>query len=372
MSRREAWSRRRVLASGTALALSACAPADERRRPIRYVDGLLSYLPDDADSLSKSRINAFICDVADTVNVVDANGHPVYLRTFERCNESIEEAKAHIRDKLPNAYVALRGSDILEREGAGVFLQFQSCEPIGDDLSRISYFHGKELRLLQITHHNNNLFGGGSLEREPIGLTPLGIEGVAEMNRVGIVPDVAHASEKTALDVARHTKTPFVLSHGGCYSIVPNVRCATDAMIRAIADRGGVMGIFMMSFWLTTDDVPKPEHFLAHIRHVVKIGGIDAVGVANDLPVGGEPELLALGNNNAEGVKNYLPWWNAQKERGIRGFENPPKHVVIPEFNNIQRMERIQSLLEGGGFKPSEVEKIMGGNWIRVLTDVLG
>ena len=95
------------------------------------------------------------------------------------------------------------------------------------------------------------------------------------MNRLRMLADVSHASEPTALDVAKHTRQPFILSHGACRAIVDHPRCASDAVIRAIADRGGVMGIFMMSFWLTTADVPTVEHYLAQIRHVIKVGGID-------------------------------------------------------------------------------------------------
>ncbi len=134
-----------------------------------------------------------------------------------------------LKSTLTNAYVATRGSEIGRRTGTGIFLQFQSCEPIGTDLSRLEYFHRKRLRALQITHHQNNLFGGGSIELVPSGLTPLGIEGIAEMNRLGILADVSHASEPTALDVAKYTRKPFLLSHGACRAIVDHPRCASDA-----------------------------------------------------------------------------------------------------------------------------------------------
>jgi membrane dipeptidase len=192
------------------------------------------------------------------------------------------------------------------------------------------------------------------------------------MGRLRIVADISHASEQTALDVARHTRRPFLLSHGACRAIVDHPRCASDDVIRSIADRGGVMGIFMMSFWLTTADVPSIDHYLAHIRHVIKVGGIDTVGIANDFTIAGEPELLALGNNNSAGVKGYYGWWRPLQTLGMPGFAQLPKHVVIPELNNIDRMARICAALQRSGFSDNHVEKIMGGNWIRVLTDVLG
>lgn len=366
------WTRRQALVAGASAFLAACASHVAARRRTLYVDGLLSALPDTPGEITQSKLDAFLCDVAEVEEVKDADGTIRYLRTFEACDKSLAAAVARIQGTLANAYVATRGSEVGRRTGTGIFLQFQSSEPIGKDLSRLAYFHGKKLRALQITHHQNNLFGGGSIELVPSGLTPLGIEGIAEMNRLGILADVAHASEPTALDVAKFTRMPFLLSHGACRAIVDHPRCASDAVIRALADRGGVMGIFMMSFWLTTDDVPTVEHYLAQIRHVIKVGGIDSVGVADDFAIGGNPDLKALHNDNAEGVKSYYDWWKPLKARGIPGFAELPKHVVIPELNNIERMQRIREALDRGGFGDLAIEKIMGGNWIRVLTSVLG
>jgi membrane dipeptidase len=368
------WTRRDALAAAAGIALSACAgrPAQTRSQRLRFVDGLLSSLPETSAQISQSALDAFICDVADVEEVRGEDGTVRYVRNFAACDRSLKAARAHIHDHLAGSYVAERGSDITHRPGTGIFLQFQSCEPIGDDLSRIAYFRGNGLRVLQITHHHDNLFGGGSIELSPRGLTPLGIEGIAEMGRLRIVADVSHASELTALDVARHSRRPFILSHGACRAIVDHPRCAPDDVIRAIADRGGVMGIFMMSFWLTTADVPTLEHYLAQIRHVIKVGGIDTVAVANDFTIAGEMSLRALGNDNAEGVKGYYDWWRPLQARGMPGFAQLPKHVVIPELNTIDRMALICAALERSGFSDGQVEKIMGGNWIRVLTDVLG
>jgi membrane dipeptidase len=360
------------LAAAAGFALTACAGrAAQPQRP-RFVDGLLSSLPETSAQISRSGLDAFICDVADVEEVRGQDGTVRYVRDFAVCDRALSAARAHIRDRLSGAYVAVRGSDVTRRAGTGIFLQFQSCEPIGADLSRIGYFHANGLRVLQITHHHDNLFGGGSIELSPTGLSPLGIEGVAEMGRLRIVADISHASEQTALDVARHTRRPFILSLGACRAIIDHPRCVSDAVIRAIADRGGVMGIFMMSFWLTTAEVPTIGHYLAQIRHVIDVGGIETVGIANDFAIAGEPDLLALGNDNAEGVKGYHGWWRPLQALGMPGFAQLPKHVVIPELNTIDRMALICTGLERGGFSAGQIEKIMGGNWIRVLTDVLG
>ena len=354
-----------AMVDGGAATAAAAAP-----RMQGYVDGL-SFLPEDLDDVADSGLGAMICDVSEVEEVKDAQGVPRYLRTYKANRAALEAAVKRIATRS-DLHVALRGADLGTRPGScAVVLQLQSCEPIEKDLGRLAQFHAMGLRVLQFTHHNNNLFAGGALETAPSGLTPLGIEGLAEMNRIGLLPDASHGSEKTILEAARRSTTPIVLSHGACRAIVDHPRCFTDDAIRAVAAKGGAIGIFMMSFWLTRDPVPATEHLIAQLRHVIKVGGIGAVGIANDFPARGQLNLLKLGNNNRTGVAEYLDWWKAMRGIGIPGFGWTPEHVVIPELNNIYRLRLIEQALERARFRSGDIERIMGGNWRRVLTDVL-
>jgi len=105
---------------------------------------------------------------------------------------------------------------------------------------------------------------------------------------------------------------------------------------------------------------------------VIKVGGADAVGIANDFPLSGEESLIAAKNNNAEAVKNYFPWWDSVAKMEVLGFDKRPAHVAIPELNNIRRMYTIHEALRKSGFNSRDIEKIMGGNWIRVLAEPVG
>ena len=365
-------TRRSLLAAGLAATVwpNFGHAKDRSVQSSPWIDGL-SFLPDDLADVTASGLNAMICDVSEVEEVKDAQGHPRYLRTFAANDRALDKALARIAGSS-QVSLALKGSDIGKRPGCAAFLQFQSCETIGDDLTRIAYFHGKGLRVLQLTHHNDNLFAGGAIEPVQSGLTPFGRDGIGEMNRVGILPDVAHGSAQTIVEAARLSRTPIVYSHGACRAIVDNPRCIGDDGIRAIAEGGGLVGIFMMSFWLTRDPVPKIDHFIAQIRHAANVGGIGAVAIANDFPMAGQENLLRLKNDNQEGVKEYLGWWRAMHARGVPGFESTPEHVVIPELNSIKRMARIHQALAAAGFKSADLDKIMGANWSRVLNDVLG
>ncbi|MEM8917987.1 MAG: membrane dipeptidase [Pseudomonadota bacterium] len=368
-------TRRKFVAGSAATVLASCAPRSPlsnspSARSAPVIDGL-SFLPQNLSEIRQAGLTAMICDVSKVVTVRDPDGTPRYQRNFDINDEALDRAVNRIAAS-DEVFVANRGSDIGSRPGCAAFLQFQSCEPIGEDLRRIAYFRGKGLRVLQLTHHNNNLFAGGTIEPEHSGLTELGRAGLAEMNRVGLLPDVSHASDPSILETARASTSPIIYSHGACRAIVDHPRCITDEGIRAITSRGGVVGIFMMSFWLTKEPIPDISHLIAHIRHVINIGGIDAVAIANDFPMSGQPFLRSLNNDNRKGVRQYLRWWSAMRKLGIPGYEEDPEHVVIPELNNLARMATIRKALVDDGFGESEIAKIMGENWQRVLTDVLG
>lgn len=368
-------NRREFLESVTATAATALMtgsrPNQQPRIP--YVDGL-SFLSENPSDVRESALTAFILDTSAGEVIEDAAGRPRFIRSFAASAKAIVATRHRLGDN-PYAFVATRGSDIAEGRRRGqtaVFLQFQGCEPLEGDLDRLDVFYELGLRVLQITHHHDNPFGGGAMEKTPSGLTELGVQAIERMNAMGVIPDVSHASDPCALDVTRTSNGPVILSHGGARALVPNARCAPDEVIRAIAETGGVMGIFMMSFWLTTDPEPTVEHLIRQIRHLINVGGTESVGIANDFPLTGEAHLASLNNNNAEGVTAYYPWWDSMTERGVLGFEEHPRHVVIPELNNIHRMERIHRALETARFDASVIGRIMGGNWIRVLTETLG
>ena len=132
------------------------------------------------------------------------------------------------------------------------------------------------------------------------------------------------------------------------------------------------MGVFMMSCWLTNDRVPTVESYLAQIKHIVNVGGIDAVGIANDYHIGGNPAAQSMSNDNAQAVMTIMAWWNSVAKEQVLGFDTLPKHVVIPELNNARRAFLIHDALVKAGYPSADVEKIMGGNWIRVLKESMG
>lgn len=341
--------------------------AEERKGHPLYFDGMTFFGGTD-EPFRNSGLSGLVWDVSAGEMVGDK-----FIRRLVPSLKATAAAVKFLRTNDLGMFLATKGSQILEARRTGrtaVFLQFQSAESLSEDVETMDAFYELGLRVLQYTHHYDNAYSGGVLVKEWKGLTELGRKALERMNALGIVPDISHGNEVMGLEVCRLTKKPVIVSHSGCRALVNNARCVPDSVIRAVADTGGVVGIFSMSFWLTDEPVPTVDSYLRQLEHVIAIGGIDAVGVSNDYDVAGDAAAAKLGNNNAEAVKGYFPWW--KQHQGILGFDKLPAHCVIPELNNIRRFYTIQAALERKGYKSSEIDKIMGGNWARLYTESLG
>jgi len=343
--------------------------AEERAGHPLYFDGMTFFRPNGED-LKNSGLTGLIWDVS-SGEMVEGK----YVRRLNPCLKSITAAHKLLRQNDLGLFLATRGSQIKESRDSGRFailLQFQSLEPMAEDLGMMDVFYELGLRIMQFTHHYGNPFAGGCLVQEGgwTGLTELGVEAIAKMNELGIIPDLSHGNENLVLDVCRRSTRPVIISHTGCRALVNNARCVPDSGIRAVAETGGVVGIFSMSFWLTEDPVPTVESYVRQLEHVIGVGGVDAVGISNDFDIAGDLSAALLKNNNEEVVKAYYPWW--KQHAGVLGFDALPRHAVIPELNHIRRFYSIQGALEKKGYSSTQIEKIMGGNWIRVLTESLG
>lgn len=346
--------------------------AEERRAHLLYFDGLILSANNSGnkDDFWKSGLSGFIWDVS-AVEELDGK----FVRPFLPCLKSIARANKFLRENDTGLFLATKGSEIQEARQNGktaVFLQFQSCEPFSDDLNLMDVFYEMGLRICQVTHHSTNPFGGGSLEKQWTGLTQIGFKAIEKMNELNIIPDLSHGNEILCRDILKTSKKPVVISHACCRALVNNARCVTDPVIKGVADSGGIVALFPLSFWITKDPVPTVDHYIGHFEHVIKVGGIDAVGLSNDDTIAGNVDAAKLNNNNAEAVKLDLDWWKKQQAAGILGFEELPQHCVIPELNNVRRFFTIQAALEKKGYPSSQIEKIMGQNWLRVLTQCLG
>ena len=371
------------LGAATLLSPLSSFPAWAAKPRRLYIDGL-SFLPTDINDVKASKLDAFIADISAIETIEQADGTKNYKRTYEACINSITQAANSVKAN-PDVYLqGLTGTDISKaktQQQTAVFFQIQGADCVENDglsneWQQLDNLHQQGLRVLQLTHHYGNRYAGGALDNNGLNslntpLTTAGRELITELNRKNILIDVSHSSAQTALDAIKASQSPVVQSHGAARAIVNNARCSPDEVIRAIADNGGVFGVFMMSFWLTNKPIPTIEDYIKQLAYIAKVGGFDCVAIANDFPLRGQENLLALDNNNSEGIKEYLQWWHTLEDKNVLGFDVEPKHVVIPELNSIDRMSRIDDALKKARFKSTDRDRFMGENWQRVLKQVL-
>ena len=170
-----------------------------------------------------------------------------------------------------------------------VFLGLENGSPIGKSLDILRDFYAKGIRYMTLCHSTNNEIcdSCATAEKRWHGLSPFGKEVVAEMNRLGMLVDVSHISDEAFYDVLECSTRPVVATHSCCRALANHPRNMTDDMIRALAAKGGVIQINFYPYFLIDgyeEGQPAPSYKVVadHIDHVVKLVGIDHVGIGSD------------------------------------------------------------------------------------------
>lgn len=277
-----------------------------------------------------------------------------------RALEMIDTIRTDIVERYPNDFVLAQSADDIEaaqkRGRIAALIGIEGGHAIEDSVRLLRDFYALGVRYMTLTHTNTNNWADSSGDMDKLGikhhngLTRLGKEVVAEMNRLGMIVDVSHVSDKTFWDALETSRAPIFASHSSCRAICNVARNMTDEMIVAMAKKGGVIQINFNSGFLSQASAnvassaeakgqPEPEQILpavlsdavAHIKHVVKIAGVGAVGIGSDF----------------DGVKSV-----------------PTGLDDVSKFPNLTR-----ALLEGGCSSP-DIRNIYGGNTLRVMRAV--
>ena len=247
----------------------------------------------------------------------------------------------------------------------GLIYGFQDSAVIGEDLTRVRMFHDLGVRIIQLTYNLRNLAGDGCLEPGNAGLSRLGRELVGELNARRIVVDLSHCGQRTTADGIAASARPVAITHSGCAALADRPRNKRDAELRAMADKGGVVGIYLMPF-LTMGAQPMADDVVRHIEHAVKVCGEDHVGIGSDLSITPHEVTDAY-------RKTHRAFVEMRQRRGIAApGEDPEVFMFVPDLNTPRRMEQIADRLLARGHPEARVEKIVGGNWMRLLGEVWG
>jgi len=245
----------------------------------------------------------------------------------------------------------------------GLILGFQDTTSLGTDVKRLDLFDDLGVKIIQLTYNMRNAVGDGCLHPENQGLTDFGREVVAGMDDRGMLVDLSHCGQQTTADGIAASRNPVSITHSGCSAVFEHPRSKPDELLRALAERGGVVGIYLMPF-LNAEGPPQAEHLYAHIEHALDVCGEDHVGIGSDASI--TPTVAD---------EAYMTGLMAfADERARLGIGAPREHEVlfVEGLNHASRMGLIADGLLARGHSVARVEKVVGENWARLFGEVWG
>jgi len=253
------------------------------------------------------------------------------------------------------------------KEGKVAFIPSMECAtPIENEVNRIDVLYGLGIRMMGLTFNESNMLGSGVREDHDGGLTYFGYRAVERMNKIGMAIDLSHTGEKTSLDTIKASKKPLFISHSGARGIWNSKRLKSDEVIKACAERGGLVGV------LAAPNVPfsrKHPQFdidtvMDHFEYFINLVGIDHICLGLDLFYGDHVafhkaystgNILNVGQVNFDMITKELP----PRVDYIKAMEN-----ITEGYNNSVRW------FVKHGYSDDEIGKLVGGNAVRVLKEI--
>jgi membrane dipeptidase len=240
--------------------------------------------------------------------------------------------------------------------GNGVPLA-QQWISVEHELGYIRLFHQLGIRMMHVTYNRRNMLGDGCAEAANGGLSDFGRAAVREMNRQGVIVDVAHSGWQTSLEAAKASSKPMVASHSGAVAVNRHIRCKPDEVIRAIADTGGYVGVCCIPRFLGRGgDILA---FLDHIDYIVKRFGADHAAIGTDIAYS---SVHSTEENRKVGQRpRFRPRFEYYWPPG--SLPNSASRGLTLEWTNwpVFTVGMVQR-----GHSDSDIRKILGGNVLRV------
>lgn len=254
-------------------------------------------------------------------------------RGFARASELLDAfdrlAAAH-GGRLGRA-VTVAEIDTLVRAGTlAVVLSIESGDAIQGDVEHVDRLYQRGVRIMSLSWNSSTALADGATEQRHGGLTGLGRRVLARMQELGIVVDVSHLSVKSFWDVLDATRGPLMATHSNAAGLTPHVRNLSDEQLRALAKRGGVVGV---NFYPPFTGGPTINHVLAHVDYLVKVMGVDHVALGSDFD----------------------------------GFSQ-----TVAGLEDVSKLPNLSAGLLARGYSRDDVKKILGGNALRVFKQVWG
>lgn len=346
----------------TKLAMASAGYSPNRYRRALVVDALGGPEMKEASGLSDIKASG-VTAVNYTVGPVgnSPNAYDVAIREIADGDGAIA---AH-----PDLLLKVLGAKDIDAAKAsgrmGLIYGFQDTSMLEGDLDRLSLFRNLGLRIVQLTYNRRNLIGDGCLEPANGGLSTLGREAIAEIQRLKMLLDLSHAGPRTISEGIAESKGPLAITHTGCRALVDVPRNTEDRSLKALADKGGVAGIYFMPF-LRASGQARASDLIRHLEHAVNVCGEDHVGLGTDGGISAAPTDEAAARAQRE-------FFERRHKAGIAApGEAADVFNIIPEYNEPLRLLKLADDLAHRGWPEAKIEKVLGGNFVRLFREVWG
>jgi membrane dipeptidase len=247
--------------------------------------------------------------------------------------------------------------DTAKAEGRiAAIMGFQNAVPFETEAD-VALFHGLGLRCAQLTYNDQNRVGSGSTDRADGGVSSYGEQIIRAMNDAGMLVDVSHCGDRTTLDAIALSSRAIAITHSNCRALNNHPRNKTDEAIRALAAKGGVMGITGVRNFVRDREPTNVGHIVDHIEHVARLVGIEHVGIGSDADLNGYDDMP---RDQLERLKGLYTSSYAFRDRlDTDGYDHPRKiYDLTEELVRRRHSDADIALILGGNFR-----RLLGATW---------
>ncbi len=287
------------------------------------------------------------------------------LAAFEKIVRSITHWERQI-DSHPAVLARVRQAEHItiakEAGTTGLIYGLQDGVSFEDDLERLDALQQLGVRIIQPTYNRRNLLGDGCMEPADAGLSRTGVQAIERMNELNILIDLSHCGRKTAADAIAASQRPVSFTHTGMYALAEHPRHRTDEELKAVANTGGIIGIYIMPY-LAKGNQPAADDVIRHLEHAINVAGEDHVAVGTDGTV--SPTMLT-----DKYKENFRKMTRRRAELGIAApYETETGYLFASDLNTPARFETLAEMLLARGYNEARIEKFLGANLLRLFSE---
>ncbi len=267
-------------------------------------------------------------------------------------------------DRIIQAHYA---EDISEAKRSGktaIIFGFQTPAPIEDDIGLVEIWHRLGMRIMQLTYNNQSLLATGCYEEEDSGITRMGREVIAEMNRLGLIIDMSHSSQNSTLQAIEHSNKPIAITHANPNFWHHAKRNKSDIVLKSLSQSGGMLGFSIYPHHLKNASNCSLQEFCDMIAKTADLmGGTSSLGIGSDL-CQNHPDSIVEWMRNGRWTKT-LDYGEGSSQNA--GFPKQPDW-----FMNNSDFPNLEKGLLKTGFSQTEIDGILGNNWYEFFKTSFG